>query len=185
MKMVLRPLMRVIARLAVYGSLGTVLTLLVVFVFLLNGRPDLDVWHTANLDEEFTEHSEVTTLAGYLELEDRLFQQLDLHQRGGIRHIPQVPDLVRRSQHARQLGRHKSWVCRRLLLVEQLDATVQQPTQVRPRARARRSTSTGRGSSRPYDVRTVGSHASRGHAPPAFNQRMIAVQISRHASWGA
>ena len=77
MKMVLRPLMRVIARLAVYGSLGTVLTLLVVFVFLLNGRPDLDVWHTANLDEEFTEHSEVTTLAGYLELEDRLFQQLD------------------------------------------------------------------------------------------------------------
>ena len=40
-------------------------------------RPDLDVWHTADLDEEFTVDSGVETFAEYLELEGRLFAQLD------------------------------------------------------------------------------------------------------------
>jgi alpha-beta hydrolase superfamily lysophospholipase len=61
----------------VYGSLGAVLALLVVFIVHLNGRQDLHVWHTAGLDEEYTGHSGVTSFDRYLDLEKRLFQQLD------------------------------------------------------------------------------------------------------------
>jgi hypothetical protein len=60
-----------------YGALGVVLTLLVVFVLYLEGRPDLDAWHRAELDEEFTAASRVTSFEEYLALEDRLFAQLD------------------------------------------------------------------------------------------------------------
>ena len=64
-------------RLAWYGSVGVVLTLIVVFVLYLNDRPDLSVWHLVDLDEEFTVDSDVSSFEGYLALEDRLFQQLD------------------------------------------------------------------------------------------------------------
>ena len=60
-----------------YGSFGVVLALLVVFVILMNGRPDLSIWHLAELDEEFTVDSEVSSFRDYLALEDRLFRQLD------------------------------------------------------------------------------------------------------------
>ena len=60
-----------------YGALGVVLTLLVVFVLYLEGRPDLDTWHKAELDEEFTAGSRVSNFEEYLALEDRLFAQLD------------------------------------------------------------------------------------------------------------
>ncbi|RPH94686.1 MAG: alpha/beta fold hydrolase [Lysobacterales bacterium] len=60
-----------------YGVLGVVLTLLVVFVLHLEGRPDLDAWHRAELDEEFTAGSRVSNFEEYLALEDRLFAQLD------------------------------------------------------------------------------------------------------------
>ena len=64
-------------RLLVYGSAGVVLTLLVVFVLYLEGRTDLDIWHRADLDQEFTAESAVANFGEYLELEDRLFAQLD------------------------------------------------------------------------------------------------------------
>jgi alpha-beta hydrolase superfamily lysophospholipase len=53
------------------------LTLLFVFVSVLNNRPDLEVWHLADLDEEYTEKSPVAGFEDYLALEDRLFAQLD------------------------------------------------------------------------------------------------------------
>ena len=53
----------------VYGALGAALVLLVVFVPYLNERPDLSVWHLADLDQEFTSDSDVTTFADYLALE--------------------------------------------------------------------------------------------------------------------
>ncbi|MCB1966871.1 alpha/beta fold hydrolase [Accumulibacter sp.] len=56
---------------------GAALALLVVGVIYLESRPDLEVWHTADLDEEFTEASTVATFADYLALEERLFAQLD------------------------------------------------------------------------------------------------------------
>ncbi|MEH6548824.1 MAG: alpha/beta hydrolase [Pseudomonadales bacterium] len=60
-----------------YGALGVALTLITVFVVALNSRTDLDVWHLAELDEEFTTHSDVASFSEYLALEDRLFSQLD------------------------------------------------------------------------------------------------------------
>ncbi len=60
-----------------YGILGAALTLVVIFVLYLNSRPDLSVWHLADLDEEFTADSNVKTFEEYLALEDRLFRQLN------------------------------------------------------------------------------------------------------------
>lgn len=69
-------LRRVLAGLA-YSAVGAVVVLVVVFVVYMERRPDLDVWHLADLDEEFTVSSDVETFADYLALEDRLFAQLD------------------------------------------------------------------------------------------------------------
>mgnify|MGYP001823566231 FL=1 len=60
-----------------YGALGVFVTLVTVFVIMMNDRPDLSVWHTADLDEEFTVESDVSTFEDYLALEDRLFRELD------------------------------------------------------------------------------------------------------------
>ncbi len=60
-----------------YGTIGALLLLLVMFVVYLENRPNLSVWHTVDLDQEFTEDSEVTTFEEYLALEERLFAQLD------------------------------------------------------------------------------------------------------------
>ncbi|MEJ2317450.1 MAG: alpha/beta hydrolase [Gammaproteobacteria bacterium] len=62
---------------AFYSTLGAMFVLLVVFVLYLNSRSDLDIWHTADLDEEFTQDSGVDDLEEYLDLEQRLFEQLD------------------------------------------------------------------------------------------------------------
>lgn len=59
------------------GLVGCVLVAVIALVMVLNGRPDLSVWHLVDLDEEFTEDSDVTSFEQYLALEDRLFAQLD------------------------------------------------------------------------------------------------------------
>jgi len=73
----IRSLLRHLLRFGFYGAAGVFLTLVVVFVLYMNGRPDLSVWHLAELDEEFTEDSDVSSFEDYLALEDRLFKQLD------------------------------------------------------------------------------------------------------------
>ena len=73
----LHRLVRHVLGIGLYGSVGVVLTLLVVFVLYLNNRPDLSIWHLAELDEEFTADSGVSSFEEYLALEDRLFKQLD------------------------------------------------------------------------------------------------------------
>ncbi len=60
-----------------YGLIGGLVVGIAVGVYVLDARPDLKVWHTATLDEEFTAESEVDDFAAYLELETRLFAQLD------------------------------------------------------------------------------------------------------------
>ncbi|MGI9343704.1 MAG: alpha/beta hydrolase [Gammaproteobacteria bacterium] len=60
-----------------YTALGACIAILAAGIWLLESRPDLDVWHTARLDEEFTADSDVKSFAEYLALEDRLFAQLD------------------------------------------------------------------------------------------------------------
>ena len=62
---------------AFHAAVGVFLTLLVVFVLLMNDKTDLSVWHFAELDEEFTVNSDISSFNDYLALEARLFKQLD------------------------------------------------------------------------------------------------------------
>ena len=80
-----------------YGLFGVIVTLIGVAVYSLKHRPALEVWHTADLDEEFTEHSKVADFAGYLKLEERLFEQLEkeVYQKTG----PADARSINRYQH--------------------------------------------------------------------------------------
>lgn len=80
----LRRLLKQALSIVLYGAIGVFLTLIVVFVLYLNGEEDLSVWHLADLDEEFTADSGITTFKEYLALEDRLFKQLDEEVRGKL-----------------------------------------------------------------------------------------------------
>jgi len=60
-----------------YGAVGAVTMLAVVFVVLLENRPDLKIWHKTELDAELTDKARVSNFPDYLELEDRLFEQLE------------------------------------------------------------------------------------------------------------
>jgi alpha-beta hydrolase superfamily lysophospholipase len=73
----IRIVVRQVFLMGLYGALGVFLTLVTVFVIMMNDRPDLSVWHTADLDEEFTVDSDVSTFEDYLALEDRLFREMD------------------------------------------------------------------------------------------------------------
>ena len=73
----LRSIVRHVLGIGIYGAVGAFFTLLLVFVLYLNNRPDLSIWHLAELDEEFTADSGVSSFKDYLALEDRLFKQLD------------------------------------------------------------------------------------------------------------
>ena len=66
-----------ITRLIIYLIMGGLLALLSVFVLYLEKRPDLNIWHKAELDAEFTTESQVADFRQYLELEEKLFQQLE------------------------------------------------------------------------------------------------------------
>ncbi len=70
-------LARSISQFAAAGLIGCVIAVVVVFVIVLNNRPELSVWHLADLDEEFTTESDVSNFEQYLALEERLFRQLD------------------------------------------------------------------------------------------------------------
>ncbi len=69
--------MRILLRLLGYGLVGGFIALLAVYVYMLESRPDLSVWHHADLDYEFSARSGLSDFNQYLELEDRLFSQLD------------------------------------------------------------------------------------------------------------
>ena len=71
---------RWLKRLAVWltaATLGVIVTAIAGYVYLLDKRPDLDLWHHADLDLEYTRRSAVKDLEGYLALEEALFEQLD------------------------------------------------------------------------------------------------------------
>jgi hypothetical protein len=73
-------LLTVIRRLGRIGATmfaGVFLTVLAGFILFMQQQQDLRVWHTADLDEEYTTEKQVTGFAGYLALEDRLFSQLE------------------------------------------------------------------------------------------------------------
>ncbi len=68
---------RVVKTLA-YGVVGGFVVLVAVIVLHLEGRPDLHVWHEAELDAEFTDGAGVESFDDYVALEKRLFEQLDV-----------------------------------------------------------------------------------------------------------
>ena len=68
---------RRILRMSLSSLLGALVVIIVLGVVELNSRPDLSVWHTTVLDQEFRADSGLKSFGEYLELEDRLFQQLD------------------------------------------------------------------------------------------------------------
>ena len=59
-----------------YGIAGGAAVMIVVFVLQLERRPDLKVWHTVELDAEFTA-DRAKSFEDYLSIEARLFTQLD------------------------------------------------------------------------------------------------------------
>jgi len=60
-----------------YSAFGALFVLIIVLIVYMESRADLNVWHLADLDEEFAEESDVETFEEYLALEERLFKQLD------------------------------------------------------------------------------------------------------------
>jgi esterase/lipase len=61
-----------------YGLLGAIVVATGGYIYLLESRPDLKVWHEARLDTEFTveQTDTVSTLDAYLETEERVMQEL-------------------------------------------------------------------------------------------------------------
>ena len=57
--------------------LGALVVIVALAVYELNSRPDLSVWHKTVLDQEFRADSGLKNFGEYLELEERLFKQLD------------------------------------------------------------------------------------------------------------
>ncbi len=68
---------RRLIRMVLSSLFGALVVIIILGVVELNSRPDLSVWHKAELDEEFRADSGLETFAEYLELEERLFEQLD------------------------------------------------------------------------------------------------------------
>jgi len=66
-----------VAKALAYGIIGGIIVLVIVFVWYLENRPDLSVWHTAELTAEFTTESPAQSFENYLEIEAKLFKQLD------------------------------------------------------------------------------------------------------------
>ena len=64
-------------RVLTLGLIVSVGLLITGVVMYLNGLPELSLWQRVELDEEFTEDSDVASFADYLALEDRLFAQLE------------------------------------------------------------------------------------------------------------
>ena len=75
-KIAIKTLKRIALAIA-YSAIGAFVVLLVLFIYYVNSQPELAIWHTVELDEEFTRKSKIDSLEGYLELEDRLFRQLE------------------------------------------------------------------------------------------------------------
>jgi len=76
----LRRLLRLSRRLIRFllsSLLGALVVIIVLLVIELNNRPDLSIWHTTVLDEEFSADSGLKSFDEYLKSEDRLFEQLD------------------------------------------------------------------------------------------------------------
>ena len=71
-------LFRRIVKMLLYTAFGTIVGAVALYIHMMNDRPDLHDWHTVKLDEEFTEKKAgtITSFSDYLQLEERLFEQM-------------------------------------------------------------------------------------------------------------
>ena len=63
--------------LAVISLLGVLIVAVAGGIFYVKSLPKLSTWHTVQLKQEYTRHSDVHTFTEYLALEERLFKELD------------------------------------------------------------------------------------------------------------
>ncbi len=68
---------RWLIRIVLQSGLGALVLVIILIQVDLNSRPDLSVWHTTVLEEEFQADSGMDDFNQYVELEERLFEQLD------------------------------------------------------------------------------------------------------------
>ncbi|MXN66328.1 alpha/beta fold hydrolase [Stappia sp. GBMRC 2046] len=68
--------LRFLALALAFAMLGGIAALAAVAVIVLNNKPDLKVWHTQILADEFKAGSGISDLEAYLALEERLFAEL-------------------------------------------------------------------------------------------------------------
>lgn len=75
----LSSLLRHLLFFVLYGTLGLCVGVASYYVLEMNARPDLEIWHTAQLTQEYRarDAGRVPDLAAYLALEERLFAELD------------------------------------------------------------------------------------------------------------
>ena len=57
----------------IYVIAGGSVVMIIIFVLFLESRPELKIWHQAELDAEFTAGSPVQGFEDYLSLEKKLF----------------------------------------------------------------------------------------------------------------
>ncbi len=82
----IRRLVKHVALAVTYSLFGSAIVLVGLYVYMLESRPDLKVWHLAELDTEFQaeQAADISTLDDYLEIERRLFQQLQEQVYAGV-----------------------------------------------------------------------------------------------------
>ncbi|MFV0594639.1 alpha/beta hydrolase [Shewanella sp.] len=62
---------------AFYACLGIAVALLLTGIHFLNARPDLSLWHTTELKNEFHYNTKLDNFRDYIALEDKLFAEVD------------------------------------------------------------------------------------------------------------
>ena len=69
---------RKVLYLAISGLVGAAVVGIAVYIYLLEGRPDLQLWHLAELDSEYSARrdEDMKGLDAYRRLEDRLYEEL-------------------------------------------------------------------------------------------------------------
>jgi alpha-beta hydrolase superfamily lysophospholipase len=72
-----KPLARHLLLMLGYGTLGALVAVVALFVVYLESRPELELWHRAELTAEFTIDTKLSSLEAYRALERRLFDQLE------------------------------------------------------------------------------------------------------------
>jgi len=65
-----------ILRAILYLFIGAFSVAIVGFILYIKSLPELSIWHTTELGSEYSSRSKVTNLKEYIELEDRLFDEL-------------------------------------------------------------------------------------------------------------